>query len=196
MSVIRLTGLIIASIAFLLMVISIAIPYWIYLVDKEVQVADFGWAYSITANIGFWEYCLSTNFNGLTGSRCGKFYEPNRNDIINASAAMLLLGMLLIAGSVVVCGTSLFYMKERKLLPIVGGVCAFFSGTCMLIGVALYGHAYWGKILIDGFSLTVSHMYGPSFYMAIVATFCALVSGGMQIASRGVSNMSVKPSGI
>ncbi|KAL3854371.1 hypothetical protein ACJMK2_013643 [Sinanodonta woodiana] len=193
MSAIRLAGLIIGSVSLVLIVISLAIPYWIFLVDKEVQVTGSGITISISAKIGFWDYCISMDVVGFSGSRCGKFYESDRNDITDASVAMLLLGMLLMVGSVIACGTSILCKKESKLFPIVGGVCTFVSGTCMLIGVALYGSAYWGKIVLDGDTLIVSHMYGPCFYMAIVATILALVSGGLQIASRGVSNVSVKP---
>ncbi|KAL3854368.1 hypothetical protein ACJMK2_013640 [Sinanodonta woodiana] len=137
----------------------------------------------ITENIGFWDYCVTVKFYGLLHSECGKLYESNRSDMTDASAAMLLIGMLVMAGSIVMCVISTFCLKENRRLPIIGGVCNLFAGLCMLVGVALFGYEYRQDVFIGNLNLHVAHAYGPSVYMAIVATFLALVSGNIQIAS-------------
>ncbi|KAK3593524.1 hypothetical protein CHS0354_037049 [Potamilus streckersoni] len=175
MFVIRLAALVTGSISFYLIVIGVSIPYWIYIGDKERLVPSFYSNVTFARNLGFWEYCEITELDGVLHSECRQIYG-NRSDMTNASAAMMLIGMLMMAGSVVVCVTSILCMKENKLLPIIGGVCSLFAGLCMLIGVALYGHEYREEIF----------QYGPSFYMAIVATTFALVSGNIQIASRTI----------
>lgn len=148
-----LVGVVLSGLAFVLGIVGMAIPYWIYASANGKFQSE-----------GLWQLCGSTSSGG---SVCISF--PVVPSWVAAVRAMSILGFLFIGGAGCCAFLKLFVMKNQASFAKLAGICALASGVFFLIGAIVYG-------------VKINDTVGPNnlfagFGLVIVAGIIALVSG-------------------